>query len=169
MKRLVLGLVTLAFSVVGLSAAGLSAKFTDNIWNQKEVPKSEVCSNYNTKPGSTPSITLDNIPANATAIVLAFSDETFKGMSDGGHGIISYKLDKNTAHVVIPSIQGETFDLPARFSIVTKHRGGKYGKTEGAYLAPCSGGKGNTYSVLIKAVDHEGKTLSSTTLKLGIF
>ncbi|WP_331774137.1 hypothetical protein [Sulfurospirillum sp. 1612] len=169
MKRLVLGFVMLAVSVVGLSAANLSAKFTDSIWNQKEVPKSEVCSNYNTKPGSTPSITLDNIPANTSAIVLAFSDESFKGMSDGGHGIISYKLGKNTTHVIIPSIPGETFDLPAKFSVVEKHRGGKYGKTEGAYLAPCSGGKGHVYSVLIKAVDDAGKTLGSTRLTLGIF
>jgi len=90
-------------------------------------------------------------------------------MSDGGHGIISYKLDKNTSHVVIPSIKGETFNLPTRFSIITKHRGGKYGKTEGAYLAPCSGGKGHVYSILIKAVDSDGKTLESTSLTLGIY
>jgi len=74
MRKFVLFIVMLTFSVVGLNAAQLSAKFTDSIWNQKEVPKSEVCSNYNTKPGSTPSIALSNIPENATAIVLAFSD-----------------------------------------------------------------------------------------------
>jgi hypothetical protein len=134
-----------------------------------EVPKSEVCSNFNTRAGMTPAIALTNIPVGTNQVVLAFSDETFAGMRDGGHGIIAYKIPAMTSSVTIESIEGETFDLPENFSIVTKHRGGKYGKKEGAYLAPCSGGKGNTYSVLIKAMSEDGKTLGTTTLTLGKF
>lgn len=169
MKRLVSLIVGLTMGISGLSAADLSAKFVDDMWNKAEVPKSEVCSNFNTKAGSTPSIMVSNIPAKTTKIVLAFSDETFQGMRDGGHGIISYSIDKDASSVTIPSIQGETFDLPTNFTSVVKHRGGKYKKTEGAYLAPCSGGKGNTYSVLIKAVDNDEHTLGSTSLTLGTF
>jgi hypothetical protein len=169
MSKLTILVVAVFFGTLSLSASQLSAKFVDDMWNKAEVPKTEVCSNFNDKAGSTPSIELSNVPAMATKIVLAFSDETFKGMVDGGHGVIAYKIAKNSSNVTIPSIKGETFDLPENFSSVIKHRGGKYGKTEGAYLAPCSGGKGNTYSVLIKAVGDDDQTLSQTSLTLGTF
>lgn len=168
MKKL--GIITsiVAFTAFNLSAADLSATFVDDIWKKSAVPKTEVCSNFNTKPGATPSIALENIPDNATKIVLKFSDETFKGMRDGGHGVISYTIAKNSKALTIPSIKGETFDLPKGFSSEIAHRAEKYGKTPGAYLAPCSGGKGNTYSVLIKAMDGD-KILDATSLTLGTF
>jgi len=157
-------LVTLS----NLSAAGLKASFTDSsLWNGKIIPEEMVCSNYNFEAGGTPEVTLTNIPKNTFRIILAFSDETFKGMSDGGHGIIAYKLDSGLQNVDIPSIQGETFDLPDEFTSLIAHRGVNFGKQEGAYLAPCSGGKGNTYSVIIQAVDADDKVLDSTSLTLG--
>lgn len=165
-----LGIITSigVLSALNLSAADLSATFTDDIWKKSAVPKTEVCSNFNTKPGSTPSIALENIPANATKIVLKFSDETFHGMRDGGHGVIAYSIAKNSSALTIPSVKGETFDLPKGFTSAIAHRGEKFGKTPGAYLAPCSGGKGNTYSVLIKAMDGD-KILDATSLTLGAF
>ena len=36
-------------------------------------------------------------------------------------------------------------------------------------LAPCSGGKGNTYKVGIEALDSANKSLASTELVLGKF
>ncbi|MFT7004640.1 MAG: hypothetical protein ACJAWW_002004 [Sulfurimonas sp.] len=168
MKKLSILVSIIVSAALNLSAANLSATFADDIWKGSMVPKTEVCSNFNTKVGSTPSIILENIPSDATKIVLKFSDETFKGMSDGGHGIIAYKIAKNSSKVTIPSIKGETFDLPKEFSIVVEHRGKKFGKTPGAYLAPCSGGKGNTYSVLIKAMNGE-EVLDTTSLTLGTF
>ena len=156
------------FTSLGLSAASLTATFTDDMWKKNVLPKSEVCSNFNTKVGSTPSIKLENIPVNTTKIVLAFSDESFKGMSVGGHGVISYAIPKNSSMIVIPSIKGETFDLPKDFTTVVKHRGEKFGKTPGAYLAPCSGGKEHVYSVLIKAM-NEDQILDSASLTLGTF
>lgn len=167
-KVVVLGAVALV-GAIGLNASEMGAKFVDEMWNTKVVPKSEVCSNFNDKAGSTPSIALNNIPAKASKIVLAFSDETFQGMRDGGHGVLAYKIAKNTSSVTIPAVKGETFELPANVTSEIKHRGEKFGKKEGAYLAPCSGGKGNTYSVLIKAVGDDGETLSQTSLTLGTF
>jgi len=169
MNKLTMIGAIMAFGLNSLSAADFSATFVNKIWNKVEVPKSEVCSNYNTRPGKTPTIALTNIPTGASKIILAFSDETFAGMRDGGHGVIAYKIPKKTLNITVPSIKGETFDIPKNFSIVTGHRGGKFGKTEGAYLAPCSGGKGNTYSVEIKAVDNANKTLGTTSLTLGKF
>lgn len=159
----------LSFGLSILSAANFSAEFVNKKWNNSEVPKEEVCSNYNTRAGKTPAISLSHIPKGTNKIILAFSDETFSGMRNGGHGVIAYKIPKLTSSITVPSIKGETFDIPKNFSIVTEHRGGKFGKKEGAYLAPCSGGKGNTYSVIIKAVDDSDKTLSSTSLTLGKF
>lgn len=169
MRKFAMFVSVVLLSSLSLSASELSAKFVDSIWNTKEVPKSEVCSNFNDKAGSTPSIALSNIPVKATKIVLAFSDETFQGMRDGGHGVLAYKIAKNTSSVTIPSVKGETFDLPANFTSEIKHRGEKFGKKEGAYLAPCSGGKGNTYSVLIKAVGENDEILGQTSLTLGTF
>ena len=168
MKKIGTILTLTTFSLMSLSAANLSATFTDDIWKKAKVPESEVCSNFNTKAGSTPSISLENIPMNTDKIILTFSDETFKGMRDGGHGIISYAVPKDSTSLIIPSVTGETFDLPTGFASVVKHRGWKFGKTEGAYLAPCSGGKGNTYSVVIKAMNKD-TILDATSLTLGIF
>lgn len=158
-------MMTIILSTLG--AVDFSATFVDKKWNKIEVPKSEVCSNYNTRAGNTPAIALTHIPVGTSKIILAFSDETFAGMRNEGHGVISYKIPKVTSSITVPSIEGETFDLPKNFSIVTQHRGGQFGKKEGAYLAPCSGGKGNTYSVIIKAVDNDDKILGSTSLTLG--
>ena len=169
MTKLLLSLATVStVTIINLSASGLSASFTDTkMWDGKTVPKEEVCSNYNMEAGSTPEIMLKNIPTNSQKVILTFTDETFKGMNNGGHGVVSYTLTANTNTTTIPSFQGETFDLPENFTSVIAHRGTKYKKTPGAYLAPCSGGKGNTYSVLIQAVNKDSKVLDKTTLTLG--
>lgn len=169
MKKITMIGAIIALGLSSLGAADFSATFVNKIWNKTEVPKTEVCSNYNTRPGKTPAIALTGVPAGTSKVILAFSDETFAGMRDGGHGVIAYNIPKKTVNITVPSIKGETFDIPKNFSIVTKHRGGKFGKTEGAYLAPCSGGKGNTYSVEIKAIDNDNKTLGTTSLTLGKF
>jgi len=164
----IMSLCILTFS--SMHAKDFQAKFTDtNLWNGQIVPEEEVCSDYNFEAGQTPEISLQNIPRYTRKIILAFSDETFQGMKDGGHGVISYTLDIGTQNTTIPSIAGETFDLPDEFTSLIAHRGVNFGKEEGAYLAPCSGGKGNTYSVIIQAVDEDNKVLDSTSLTLGKF
>jgi len=158
------------FSFSNLNAANLKATFTDHsLWDGKKIPEEMLCSNYNFDSGSTPEITLDNLPKNTYKIILVFSDESFKPMSDGGHGIISYKIHSGLKSVIIPSIQGETFDIPDEFTSLIPHKGVQFGRVQGAYLAPCSGGKKNTYSVIIQAVDKDNNVLDSTSLTLGKF
>lgn len=161
-----LGFITLCSTT--LYAKQFSASFTDkNLWNGKKVPEEMVCSDYNFEAGSTPEITLTNVPKFTRKIILSFNDTTFTKMDNGGHGVLSYKIDVGATRVDIPSIQGETYDLPDEFESIQEHTGTRFGKEEGAYLAPCSGGKGNTYTVLIQAVDRKDNVLASTTLVLG--
>jgi len=171
MNKLLVSIATVAsLATITLNAAKMKATFADpDTWNGLTVPKEAVCSNYNMEAGSTPEIMLRNIPKGASSILLSFTDETFQGMRDGGHGILSYSLEENTSKVIIPTVEGETFEVPENFTSVTVHRGTKYGKTAGAYLAPCSGGKGNTYSVLIQALDKNEVILESTSLTLGTY
>ena len=148
-----------------LFASDLSVQFSDSKWDGITVPKDEVCSNYNTKTGSTPPLKISNIPSNTVKIVFTYSDKTFTKMDNGGHGILSYKVDAN--EVEVPALMGETFELADGFEVVTAHTGTRFKKTPGAYLAPCSGGKGNIYKVEINAVDSANNSLDTTELVLG--
>lgn len=148
-----------------LFASDLSVQFSDSKWDGITVPKDEVCSNYNTKAGSTPPLKISNIPSNTAKIVFIYSDKTFTKMDNGGHGILSYKIDAN--EVEVPALMGETFELADGFEVVTAHTGTRFKKTPGAYLAPCSGGKGNIYKVEINAVDSANNSLATTELVLG--
>jgi hypothetical protein len=148
-----------------LFASDLSVQFSDSKWDGITVPKDEICSNYNTKAGSTPPLKISNIPSNTAKIVFTYSDKTFTKMDNGGHGILSYKVDAN--EVEVPALMGETFELADGFEVVTAHTGTRFKKTPGAYLAPCSGGKGNTYKVVINAVDSANNSLATTELVLG--
>jgi hypothetical protein len=153
--------------VSSLFAGDLKVEFTDSKWDGITVPKDEVCSNYNIEAGSTPPLKISNIPSDAVKIVFTYNDKTFIKMDNGGHGILEYKIAKNTNEIEVPALQGETFDLAHGFEIVTAHTGTRFKKIPGAYLAPCSGGKGNTYTVNINAVDSSNKSLASTELVLG--
>ena len=88
-------------------------------------------------------------------------------MDNGGHGVVSYKIQKGLKEVEVLALKGETFELENGFESVNAHTGTRFNKVAGAYLAPCSGGKGNTYTVNINAVDAENKTLASAELVLG--
>jgi hypothetical protein len=171
MKKLLISLATVAaLATIGLNAANIKANFADpETWNGKFVPEEKVCSNYNMEAGSTPEIILRNIPKGTKNIILTFTDETFEGMRNGGHGVLSYTLEDDTSSVIIPTVKGETFDLPENFTSVKAHRGTNFGKNAGAYLAPCSGGKGNSYSVRIQALDKNDVILDTTSLTLGTY
>ena len=163
-KSLILSTLLLASS---LFAAELKVEFTDAKWDGITVPKDEVCSDYNLEAGSTPALKISNIPANTAKIVFIYNDKSFTQMDNGGHGVLSYKIQKDLKEVEVPALQGETFELENGFESVTAHTGTRFNKVAGAYLAPCSGGKENRYTVNINAVDSENKTLASTELVLG--
>jgi len=165
-KSILLGSLLLASSIF---AGDLKVQFLDTKWDGVTVPKDEVCSNFNTKAGSTPPLMVSNIPENATKLIFTYSDKTFTKMDNGGHGIVAYNIKENAKEVKVPALKGETFELIKGFEVVTAHTGTRFKKTPGAYLAPCSGGKGNTYQVTISAVDSSNKSLASTELTLGKF
>lgn len=131
---------------------GMTLEFADKKWDGVTIPKDEVCSNYNTKAGWTPAIKVTKLPPQTNILALTYSDDTFKPMSMGGHGMVSYKVKEGTTSLIIPSMPGETFDLPQGFKSEIPHKGVKFGKKEGAYLAPCSGGKGNIYALRVEAI-----------------
>lgn len=156
---------------VSPNKVNLNASFVDNKWDGTKVPSDEVCSNFNKKVGSTPAIKITNIPAGTTKIILSFNDLTYTKMAGGGHGVISYDVSNQGPSIVIPSMLGETFNLPKNFKSEKAHRGNRGDK--GAYLAPCSGGKGNTYTVDIEAINDTNKEkpilMGETNLRLGKF
>ena len=152
----------------------LKASFTDSKWNAETVPKDEVCQRYNKKGGNTPSITIQNLPQGTNKVILTFSDNNPSSqMTNGGHGIISYKVSEVSNSLIIPSVKGQTFDLPKNFNSEVAHQAGRWGFKAGAYLPPCSGGKGNPYSVKIQTIkeytdsNKKPMLLGETDLSLG--
>ncbi len=117
--------------------------------------------------GSVPALKLAGVPAGTTGIVLAVNDETYAAMNNGGHGVIRYAVSPTNGSVSLPSVPGETDNLPAGVTPVKKHIASSYSGTGGAILPPCSGGMGNTYSVTLTATNAAGATLASGRLVLG--
>jgi hypothetical protein len=150
-----------------LFASDIDVSFVDEKWNGKVIPLDEVCSNYNIEAGSTPGLFIDNLPDGAKKVIMKFNDKTFTKMDNGGHGILSYEIEEGSTNVEIPPQIGETFDLDEGFKVVEAHTGTRFKKKAGAYLAPCSGGKGNTYTVDISIVDSENNVLATKELVLG--
>ncbi|MCH9741285.1 MAG: hypothetical protein K0U38_10695 [Epsilonproteobacteria bacterium] len=151
----------------------LNITFIDKKWDGVTVPKEEVCSDHNKEGGESPALSINNLPTQTNYMILSFSDETFKGMRNGGHGTIGYEVKEGSSSLTIPSVKGETFTLPTGFKLVREHQGVQFGKQEGAYLPPCSGGSGNQYTLDVKAIhkptDGKGKyiLLGDANISLG--
>lgn len=180
MNKLIYGTVALAV-VVGFTGCGkyepvpnmakLNVKFVDSNWDGTTVPKNEICGRYNSKTAMSPKLLITNLPSQTNEIILSFSDETYTKMSNGGHGVVSYKVSEGIKSIELPSFKSETFDLPTNFKSLVSHRSSR--NTNGAYLAPCSGGRGNIYSVKIEAIhdfnseDKKPSLLGDAYLKMG--
>jgi hypothetical protein len=128
----------------------LEITLADPAWNGKTVPMGQQCRKFGGN-GATPAMTVANIPAQANAVILEFSDQSHQPMDNGGHGKIGYRIAPGTARVTVPSVPGHTFDLPSEFFLVAAHRNPSWDKA-GAYMPPCSGGRGNLYYLTVKAV-----------------
>jgi hypothetical protein len=129
--------------------ATLNVSFADSAWDGKTVPKDQICQ-WAGGNGSSPQLTVSNIPAGANAVIVEFSDHTYTPMDNGGHGKIGLWLTGKPLSVTIPSVAGQTFDLPENMFVVEQHQATNRGK-DGAYLPPCSGGRGNSYYATVKA------------------
>ncbi|SHG12949.1 hypothetical protein SAMN02745206_03318 [Desulfacinum infernum DSM 9756] len=128
----------------------LDVHFADPNWNGKRIPDGQQCLRFGGN-GSTPRLIVSNIPSEANALIFEYSDRDYLPMANGGHGKIGFRIPKETQEVIVPSVPGHTFDLPDGFFLVSAHRKPDWDKA-GAYMPPCSGGRGNLYYVTVKAV-----------------
>lgn len=147
----------------------LELSFINNIWDGISVPDGQQCLSFGGN-GSSPEILVKNIPTGANALIISFSDRTFKANDLGGHGIIGLWIENNETTIIVPSVPGETNELPEGMFIEAKFRSNR-GK-DGAYLPPCSGGRGNEYYATVKAVyksnsDDESLLLGKADIEMG--
>lgn len=160
-----------AFTSAACAAdARLEAQFADPAWDGVTVPDGYQCGKFGGTGGSPP-LRVSGIPAETDALVLEFSDRSYPPMDDGGHGKLGYEIASGTAEADVPAAPPHTTELPPGFWTVAEH-GAPGWDTPGAYLPPCSGGKGNAYYVTVKAVRREGGTLTElarTILEMGTY
>ena len=146
-------------------AAELQVSFADPSWTGKKIPKGQHCKKFGGE-GSTPELKVSGIPEGATAIRVEFNDASFQPLSSrGGHGIVGFEY-AGGGESVLPPVQGGTDETPAGTWIEKKNRATGAWKSPG-YLPPCSGGRGNRYFAVVKAIDANKKVLAKTKIKLG--
>lgn len=151
----------------------LKLAFGDPAWDGKKIPQGQQCRKFGGK-GSTPPLVVSNIPKQANAIIMEYSDRDWPPMNNGGHGIIGFNIAPGTKETKIPPLPGHSYDLPKGFFLVAEHMGPAWDKA-GAYMPPCSGGRGNEFYVVVKAVrlakpgDKSGKVLAMGELVLGVY
>ncbi len=173
-RLLLTTILTLGVSAHGLADDGLNVHFADSVWDGKKIPASQVCKKFGSTNARSPALVIENLPAGADAILVAFNDESYTPMDKGGHGVLSFAHD-GSAKASLPAVPGETDTLPAGVTAFAKHRGTGWSGTGGAYLPPCSGGRGNTYTIKVSAVKLNGdksgiaETLAEKKVTLGSY
>lgn len=132
------------------NVAELQVRLADPAWDGEDIPSGQQCRRFGGQ-GATPRLEVSGIPAGANTLILSYSDRSHPPMNNGGHGVMGYRIEPGRSRVVVPSVPGHTFDLPEGFFLVQAHRNPRWDKA-GAYMPPCSGGKGNLYVVTVEAV-----------------
>jgi hypothetical protein len=154
-----------ALTFPGLAQSPLTVTFADPAWTGDKVPAGQHCP-LQGGTGATPALTVAGIPDGTRQITVAFNDETYQPMNDGGHGVIGFEVAATGGEATLPSVPGNTLELPSGAYIVTAARGtGEYASP--GYLPPCSGGAGNTYTATVNALDSTGAMLASGKITLG--
>jgi len=164
MKAMIVSMFVLAFAT-GVSA--MNIEFADSTWNGIKIPDGQQCQKFGGAAPATPKLIISEIPAGADALVLEYSDRDSKKMNNGGHGIMKFTLQQAVEKVELPPVPGHTFELPAPFTMIEPHRSPGWDKA-GAYMPPCSGGKGHAYYVTIKAMKDD-QVLTETVFELGTY
>ena len=154
-------------AALAFAATSASAEMAGQLlapWDGVTVPAGQQCHLFQGE-GATPPVALTGLPEGTTSVHLEFNDLTYKPLStDGGHGIIGFNV--TGPDVTLDPVPAMTADLPEPAFLVAKARAPGDYRSDG-YLPPCSGGRGNDYSVTIKAVDGAGEVLETITLPLG--
>ncbi|WNO07760.1 hypothetical protein [Teredinibacter sp. KSP-S5-2] len=153
------------------SKPAFTVMFSDaSAWNGNTVPQGQQCQRFGGAP-STPAYVVENIPRGTYMLVFEYSDRNYPPMDNGGHGRVGFLVKESIKHVAVPSLPGHSFDLPEDFLLIAEHNGAGWDKA-GAYMPPCSGGKGNEYYVTVKAVKKvkghsKDKILAQQVVELG--
>ena len=156
--------------VTPIFGEGFAASFVDPGWNGDKVLEGQQCGKFGGE-GTTPTLAVSGIPEGAYLLVLEVSERSFAAMDNGGHGKVGFEIAVGAGSVEVPSAPGHTTDLPAGFVVVAEHQAPTW-DTAGAYLSPCSGGRGNEYYVTVKAVASDGgelEDLASAVLEMGTY
>ncbi|MGE4298182.1 MAG: hypothetical protein AB7E47_09160 [Desulfovibrionaceae bacterium] len=153
------------------SLGQLQVAFVDAAWDGKFVPAGMQCAQFGGKNAMSPALRVGGIPAGADQIIVEFNDRTYTPLStNGGHGAIAVAVPAGATEVVVPSVAGETNDVPAGVTVIHGHRATWSVLKPGAYLPPCSGGKGNTYFAIVHAVNTTDKVvLAQARVALGTY
>ncbi|WP_231703994.1 hypothetical protein [Cochlodiniinecator piscidefendens] len=146
-----------ALMVPGVALADMEAQVTSP-WDGVRVPAGQHCALQGGQ-GATPPIQVTGIPDGTVMIVAEYNDRSYQPLSrNGGHGTLGYPVSGSSAN--LPSVPGVSANLPHGVIVVRAARGtGQYASP--GYLPPCSGGRGNQYSVDLKAVDASGQVLET--------
>jgi hypothetical protein len=165
----ILGLASAALLLAGVSTAtaqeDFAASFADAAWNGETIPEGQHCKLQDGN-GATPALNLSGLPEGTVAVHLAFNDESYEPMNNGGHGTIGFNVSPVDGAATIPSVPGATNELPDGAFVAKANATSGDFLSEG-YMPPCSGGRGNTYSVLISAVGADDAVLGQKYLGLG--
>lgn len=181
MKRFIYAVVPLLYFLSGCASmvqykpvpnlSKLEISFSDQKWDGKTVPKEFRCGRYGGS-GASPALRVNRIPAGTNALIVLFKDLDYPPLSyDGGHGGIRIPVSGQSS-IDIPSVPGETAVLPEGVFMEQMHGEPNYFKA-GAYLAPCSGGRGHRYVGVVQAVfdasskQEESKLLGQGSIELG--
>ncbi len=158
-------MATLAIVAGPASAGTLEAIFSDPGWTGTKIPAGQHCKKFG-GDGATPELKVSGIPTDTTAILVEFNDASFPPMSSGGgHGIVGF-VHAGGAEAILPPVPGGTAKTPAGTWIEKKNRATGAWESPG-YLPPCSGGTGNRYFAVIKAVNANKTVLAETEITLG--
>ena len=146
-------------------AGEFTVAFADPAWDGKKIPDGQHCSKFGGQ-GATPALRVSGIPAGTAMIVVEFNDLDYGPLSSGGgHGVIGFAHDGGT-EATLPSVAGETSDMPEGVTLVRKNRARGAFNAPG-YLPPCSGGRRNKYRAVVKALDANEDELAETEITLG--
>lgn len=158
-------LVSVLFTGSASAQTVLTLNFSDPAWDGLTVPAGQHCS-LQGGAGATPAIDVSGVPEGTTAINVAFSDETYEPMNNGGHGTIGFVVAPDSGNVSLPSVPGGTETLPDGITIAAANlTSGDY--LTAGYMPPCSGGNGNLYSAKVTALDASGAELATGRIELG--
>lgn len=157
------------YAPVSDSLPQLVVAFADPAWGGETLPDGMWCDRYEVSRATSPALFISNIPAGTNAIILEFNDENVFFLDEGGgHGAIGFRVQGPEA--ALPAVPPGTRDI-GPLAFVEHDPLIPFGLMGEGYLPPCSGGRGNLYTVDVLAVDKpddgEGRLLARGTIALG--